>query len=202
MLHPLAQSQQPLGNTRFVNSSVATLSRLQERGSALVISLVVLTAITMGAMVAMQRSTLQTRMIGNMQHQQAIFNATYSNINHFYQNLERPQVATRILGDIITKELALDVNTPIGSIKSQPYSNDYQHLIAPPPMSKGVARVDNELRMLRMTTSGSLKEHAGSSTGTEVPYYFASNAQGMDGSNNTRSRQEMGFRYMAPAPQQ
>lgn len=191
---PTARTSAPFG--------VATLTELQQRGSALVISLVVLTAITMGAMVAMQRSTLQTRMIGNMQHQQAIFNATYSNINFFYQNLERPQVATRILGDIINQELALPEGTVIGSVAILPYDRAYESLIRPPAMGAGVARVDNELRMLRMTTSGSLKEHAGSSTGTEVPYYFASNARGMDGSNNTRSRQEMGFRYMAPAPQQ
>lgn len=191
---PTARTSAPFG--------VATLTGLQQRGSALVISLVVLTAITMGAMVAMQRSTLQTRMIGNMQHQQAIFNATYSNINHFYMNLERPQVATRILGDIINHELALPEGTAIGSVMLRPYDRAYQDLITPPPMSRGVARVDNELRMLRMTTSGSLKEHAGSSTGTEVPYYFASNARGSDGSNNTRSIQEMGFRYMAPAAQQ
>lgn len=61
---------------------------LKNRGSALIISLIILNVITLGAMVAIQRSTVQIRMISNLQHQQEIHNATLGTLNYLYDQLE------------------------------------------------------------------------------------------------------------------
>src|SRR5690554_6638031 len=75
-----------------------------QRGSALIISLVILTAITIGAVVAMQRSTLQVRMVGNMQHQQNVFNATLSDLSSLINHLRNIGTATSLLNEAVKAE--------------------------------------------------------------------------------------------------
>ena len=55
-----------------------------QRGSALIISLVMLTAITVVSMVAMQRSSTQIRMINNLQHQHEVANAARGTLSYVY----------------------------------------------------------------------------------------------------------------------
>lgn len=179
------------------NRSAAT----QQRGSSLVFSLVILTAITLGAIVAMQRSTLQLRMIGNMQHQQAIFNDTMSDLNTLFDGLRNANTANQILGDmIIAENISIANGNPAGTAQLNPYSFN---LLDQPLRNTGTSSTTNRLRMLAPPeeSSQSLKVHKNSSAGTLVPYYFASNVLGVDVNNQTRSRQEAGFFYMAPAPQ-
>ena len=59
----------------------------QQRGSALIVSLVILTVITLGAMVAMQRSSVQIRMVSNLQHQQEISNAALGTLNYLFTQM-------------------------------------------------------------------------------------------------------------------
>jgi len=173
----------------------------QQRGSSLVFSLVILTAITIGAVVAMQRSTLQLRMIGNMQHQQTIFNDTMGNLNTLLDGLRNGNTANAILGDMINAENTSIANgNPAGTAQLDPYSFN---LLPQPPQNTGTQATTNNIRVLQLPGNApqSLKQHAGSSAGTLVPYYFASNVLGIDVNNQSRSRQEAGFFYMAPAPQ-
>ncbi|MCD8523284.1 MAG: hypothetical protein LRY66_13250 [Saccharospirillaceae bacterium] len=179
------------------NRSAAT----QQRGSSLVFSLVILTAITLGAVVAMQRSTLQLRMIGNMQHQQTIFNDTMGNLNTLLNGLRNGNIANQILGDMInTENTSIANGNPPGTAQLNPY---LYNLLPQPPQNAGTAATTNNIRMLYLPGNApqSLKLHESSSAGTLVPYYFASNALGVDVNNQSRSRQEAGFFYMAPAPQ-
>lgn len=173
---------------------------LRQKGSSLVFSLVVLTAITLGAMVAMQRSTLQLRMIGNQQQQQQVFQAAFSNIERVYANLLSTATANTVLSYLLTKDKEYQ--------NSGHAEGDYQMTVydvfkwAEPNYSKGVS-VTNNVRVLQSNDSTSaydLKRSPGSSTGTEVPYYFATNAAGASGNGNITSNQELAFYYLAPAP--
>lgn len=171
----------------------------QQRGSSLIFSLVVLSAITLGAMVAMQRSTVQLRMIGNMQHQQALFNAAYSDINTMLEGLRSYSTASTILNSIILDEKAsLAAGNPIGTVRKDPYRYS---VLNQPPLGKTVGSTTNVLRMLQLPTEtpNSLKVTEGSSAGTMAPYHFASNVIAVDVNNNARSAQEAGFYYLAPA---
>lgn len=56
----------------------------QQTGSALAISLVLLTAITLISITALQRSGLQTRIVANSQHSEAGFHAAYSELEEIF----------------------------------------------------------------------------------------------------------------------
>ena len=76
------------------------------KGAALVISLVMLTAVTFLAVVSLQRSTLQVRMVGNTQMKEQVFHTAMSElesnfqaINEGSQNILNP--AASVAGDIL-----------------------------------------------------------------------------------------------------
>src|SRR5690554_7982370 len=60
---------------------------VKQQGSALLVSLVILTVITMGAMVALERSGIQIRMVRNLQHQHELENAAMSTLNSIYTQM-------------------------------------------------------------------------------------------------------------------
>ncbi len=59
-----------------------------QSGSALIITLVLLTAITLAATVGMQQTTLQTRMVTNYNVQQQVRSASLSHLDRTYGNLQ------------------------------------------------------------------------------------------------------------------
>lgn len=166
-----------------------------QRGSSLLFSLVILTAITLGAVVAMQRSTLQVRMVGNMQHQQNIFNAAYSNLGSLIDQLRNMNTAN----DLLFEAVQAENNTPGSTI--DPFALGRLYM---PIQPQNVKRPTNALRVISLPSGApnSLKSTEGSSGGTLVPYYFANTVNAQDTNNNAQSAQEMGFFYLAPAPNQ
>lgn len=168
-----------------------------QRGSALLISLVILTVITLGAVVAMQRTTLQTRMVGNMQHQQKVFNAAYSDLSALLNELRTSPNLTRVLDDAITA-YHLDNNATI-----DPFIADYG--LDKPDSPDNVEAVENRLRSFEPPSEGSstaLKDIEGSSGATLVPYYFTSTATVEDSAGSVSSTQQVGMYYLAPAQNQ
>ena len=164
-----------------------------QRGSALIISLVILTAITIGAVVAMQRSTLQVRMVGNMQHQQNVFNAAYSDLSSLINHLRNIGTATSLLNEAVKAE-----NIAAGST-IEPFATGS---LTRPKLPKNIKTPDNKLRVLSLpsSTPNSLKATEGSSKGTLAPYYFANKVDVKDTNDNAQSVQEVGFYFLAPAP--
>lgn len=171
------------------------LSVSSQRGSALLISLVILTAITLGAVVAMQRSTLQVRMVGNMQHQQNVFNAAQSDLSSLIEQLRSMSKANDLLFKAIQAE-----NSTSGS-EINPFT---QGGLTKPRTHKNMKDTKNKLRVISLPSaaSNSLKATEGSSGGTLVPYYFANKVDAVDKNDNAQSFQEVGFYYLAPAPNQ
>lgn len=166
-----------------------------QQGSALIISLVILTAITIGAVVAMQRSTLQVRMVGNMQHQQNVFNAAQSDLSALIDQLRDPANASLTLNKSIQAE-----NQSAGST-IKPFTAGGLTKPNPP---KNIKSPKNALRVTALPSDAvhSLKAKEGSSGNTLVPYYFANIATAKDKNDNLSSTQELGFYYLAPAPNQ
>src|SRR5690554_826353 len=166
-----------------------------QRGSALIISLVILTAITIGAVVAMQRSTLQVRMVGNMQHQQNVFNAAYSDLSSLINHLRNIGTATSLLNEAVKAE-----NIAAGST-IEPFATGNLTLKRP-KLPNNIKTPENKLRVLSLpsSTPNSLKATEGSSKGTLAPYYFANRVDVKDTNDNAQSVQEAGFYFLAPAP--
>ncbi|CCK74765.1 MAG: hypothetical protein KBT75_00755 [Oleispira antarctica] len=57
---------------------------LKEKGSALIISLVLLTAITLISITSLQRTNLQTRIVANIQHTESGFNIVSSELEEIF----------------------------------------------------------------------------------------------------------------------
>jgi len=60
----------------------------RQSGSVLAISLVLLTAITLIALMGLQRSGLQSRIVANIQHKERIFNASYSELECVFESFQ------------------------------------------------------------------------------------------------------------------
>lgn len=58
----------------------------RQSGSVLAISLVLLTAITLIALMGLQRSGLQTKIVANIQHKERTYHAAYSELECIYES--------------------------------------------------------------------------------------------------------------------
>lgn len=168
----------------------------KQQGSALIISLVILTAITLGAIVAMQRSTLQVRMVGSLQHQQKVFNAASSNLAGLLDELRTADQATTVLND------ALQAQYNAANATIDPFKTEYG--LVKPSLPTNIREVENKLLAYEPPSehARSLKALEGSSAGVAVPLYFSSTATAIDSNNSLTSEQQMGFYYLAPSTAQ
>jgi Tfp pilus assembly protein PilX len=175
-----------------------------QQGSALIISLAILTILTLGASVAMQRSSLQVRMTNNLQFKQQMFNAAYSDIQTMMANLEADlKTASTTLGALISDDKqtvsaggtsgtdSMDIFAETGWT-----SPDYSYLQA-------VHTITNTVRVGQQTQGKkySIKESAGNSVGTQKPYYFVSQVVASNSGGNITSNQEQGFVFMGASPE-
>lgn len=78
----------------------------QATGSVLAISLVLLTAITLIAIMGMQRAGLQTKIAANIQHREVAFNTALGDIDKVYQDIQD--------GD--TQTLSNAMNSPLNEV--------------------------------------------------------------------------------------
>lgn len=62
--------------------------KTHQSGSVLAISLVLLTAITLIALMGLQRSGLQTKIVANSQHRETVYNAALSDIDETYSQIQ------------------------------------------------------------------------------------------------------------------
>lgn len=177
-------------------------SKYRQSGSALILSLAILTALTLAASVTMQRSTLQVRMVTNMQFKQQALNAGYSHIETMLNNLAADPNSTQGLSQLIEADQT-NINNGLGSGTATVdiFSNNGWN----PPALNGlhaITRIDNQVRVLQVPTGKkySLKQSSGNSSGTQSPYYFASRVVASNATGNISSTQEQGFVVMGAAP--
>lgn len=131
-----------------------TLYSRKQSGSALIISLVILTAITIGAVVVMERSSGQIRMISNMQTQQQTFKTTHSPLLSIRRNIrDQSQLANAIDPLVIrfkAAKLAGATTSDLEKITMDPTSsNNGTKLLTPPSLNKGISVDSNTLHIVK-----------------------------------------------------
>ena len=170
-------------------------SQRSERGSALIFSLVILTVITITAMVAIQRSTLELRMVNSMQHSQQVFNATYDYMYQGMMYMQGNMTDTRVLlSNLITDDTSTAVSISLENVAGWT-----------PPIAPGtVGQIGGQLRLTEDTAeivnNGSyLKGNSGNSQGGSTTYSFVYSAAGSDTAGRISSNQEMVFSLEGPS---
>jgi Tfp pilus assembly protein PilX len=177
----------------MVNQSLKT-----QNGSVLLFSLIVLTVITLTAVVGMQRSTLQLRMLNSMQHHQEVYNATNEQVERgvsfLRSNVSR---ARRIMGPLI--------QTPGASSSGTLLVNEAAW--EPIVLHSSVFQITESLDLSNQSASAIATTpfflrgsgNRGSSNGGVQTYDFTYVATGTDRSGRISSSQEIGLQIMGPS---
>jgi len=177
------------------------------KGSALAISLVILTAITLISISALQRSGIQGRMVGNIQHQEQGFHAANGELEEIYQFYATQTSATIALAnpmnnfDMINGEPVYLEVTP-GHTSTYNNYTGYGGSAGESPTSSQKPRLDVTSNIQHTGERNSLVE--GFTVGTFVEYGFTIDAQAAEpsfgaGVGRTLSSQLVGIKFIAPA---
>lgn len=176
------------------------------KGSALAIGLTILTAITLISISALQRSGIQGRMVGNIQHQEQGFHAANGELEEIYQFYATQASATQALSNPLNSFSIINgeqVFTPVDpghpstySNFGSPESNEQSTGYAQPP------RLEVSSDIQHTGLRNSLVE--GFSVGTFVEYGFEVSSQSAEPSfgitpGRTLSSQLVGIKFIAPA---
>lgn len=164
------------------------------KGSVLAIGLIILTAITLISISSLQRSGIQEKMVGNIQHQEMGFHVAHGELEQIYQYYATQASATEALTKPIEK---INTQLPAGHVSS--YASQY----AP------TANVKKNTP--RMTVSSNIEYKGdnsflidGFSYGSFTEFSFIVTSQsrepGFGGAQGkTLSNQEMGIKFIGPA---
>jgi hypothetical protein len=121
--------------------------KTQQSGSVLAISLVLLTAITLIAVMSMQRAGLQTKIVGHVQHNDAAFQKAQSELEKAYRDI-------LILGD--TQVLSDAMRSPTKEVTASSSTNTnpfYRITVTTRHLDRGLAPGNPATSSLRDTNS-------------------------------------------------
>lgn len=135
----------------------------KQSGSVLIVSLVILTAITIGAVVVMERSSGQLRMISNMQTQQQTFKTTHSPLLSIRRNIRDRSLVVNALNPLsIQYRAAVQAGASkdeLEKITMDPTSGaDGTQLLTPPSLNKGITVDSNTLHLVNLPGSSGQPE--------------------------------------------
>lgn len=182
------------------------------KGSALAVCLTILTAVTLVSVTAMQRSGLQGRMVGNIQHNEIAFNVSNSELEEIYDFYGSQASATEALSKPLNEFDIKEVKDTSGNVIGQEqsfkpvepgHSSSYSNYS---PSNHGStsrntpARLKIESNIQHTGVRSSLVE--GFSVGTFVEYGFIATAISSEpdiASGQQLSSQTIGIKYIAPA---
>lgn len=172
----------------------------KQRGVALVVSLVLLTAVTMTALVSLQGSMLQVRMVTNSQFATSAFVAASTELEANYDEIRDNEQGLQMLSDAVSSislsagELVLnsDGNPEFDSVAATAVVHDYTAM-----------GVDNQnvTSEIVYKGTGALADNsfaADSTVGTFKVYPFEINASAAVYAT-IASQQSMGIEYTAPS---
>ncbi|UTW47778.1 hypothetical protein [Bacterioplanoides sp. SCSIO 12839] len=171
------------------------LSAQHSNGSALIISLVILTIITITSIVAMERSTIQLKMVGSMQRSQAVFNSTYDFLarGHALMNDDDNISAARNM-------LTTIINNTNPDLTFDPYATNSWSV---PNKPNQLGNISGQITIPAHDNYDpndpnpfNIKQNEGGNS--ETKYYFTFTAQGADKSGNITSSQEFGLYASGP----
>jgi len=176
------------------------------KGSTLAISLVILTSVTLISITSIQRSGIQGRMVGNIQHQEQGFHAANGELEEIYQYYATQASATQALSaplnsfDIVAGDLVFN---PVEAGHESTYNSyDTGNSGEQSTSSAHLPRLEVTSNIEHTGVRDSLVD--GFSTGTFVEYGFTVNSQAAEPSvgiatGRTLSSQLIGIKYIAPA---
>jgi len=169
----------------------------KQKGSALAVSLVLLTAITLISLSSMQRSGLQTKIVSNLQHHEILFQTTLNEQEYWWGQLQRDDSKGEIISnaqsayalDLATntktyRPMTLSDNSGFNSGGSNSVVPNSQMLIIPPVLG-GLALSEGTEINLGIAT----KLQISSSTNGGRPNLLANQLTGVtvDTLNNTKN---------------
>lgn len=171
------------------------ISTKSSSGSALIISLVILTGVTLAAILSMERSGLQSRMVGNMQIKQDVWQGAYTMLSSgFDQFINNPNTGTRII-DVLNSREADANGIPTKDINDQFKQLPVNYFADPntAPKTPEHAEADADVKFDRKRSTPT-----GYSIGKFATFHFSARAEVNDSSSFIASAQEMGFHYVGP----
>jgi Tfp pilus assembly protein PilX len=162
----------------------------QQSGSALLISLVLLTAITLISITGLQRSGLQTRIVANNQHNEMAFHAANGELEAVFQTYQDDSDAEQ-LNTAIDSYTTVDSETVYDVIDSG-ITSHYEENAA---LYSSHIQVSSDLQH-----TGSSNFVSGYSIGEFVNYTFVITADATTPSGEQiLSSQELGLEFIGPA---
>ena len=169
------------------------------KGSTLAISLVILTSVTLISITSLQRSGIQGRMVGNIQHQEQGFHTANGELEEIYQFYATQASATQALS-VPLNNFEIINGEQIFSLADAGHESSYKatHTSA----SNKTPRLTIASGIVHTGVKNSLVEDF--SIGTFVEYGFTVTSQAAEPSvgltpGKTLSSQLIGIKYIAPA---
>lgn len=168
--------------------------------------LVILTAITLGAMVAMQRSTVQLKMVSNLQHKQELSSAAMSTSSYLFtamenntalQNLLLIEAETRYRNSLTPDPLSGESSEP----SFPPFETFPERLVKPQFEARSISAAGPAATMQYLPSPPGnnfyLKGKGGCGSGCST-LHAAINVSVTSKNNLITSQQEIGVRRLTP----
>jgi type II secretory pathway pseudopilin PulG len=180
--------------------AINTMPRSSQKGSAMIISLAILALMTVAAAFNMQRTTLQVRMVNNLQDKNETTAVAYSALQTMMGNMNSDDFDSSPLSSEVNKHRA-----KIFADKSDEkdkfdifeiYKWDYPEL----PNVSASAEVENKVFIDKIPDKvpHSLKYAKGNSQGSKSNYYLSSTFVSRSSSGKITTYMEQGFLIEAP----
>jgi hypothetical protein len=152
---------------------------MKQQGSALIVSLVMLTSVTFLAILSLQGSTTQLRVVGNLQIKEDVFHSTTREQNHQYSKVVNDLNKLDEMFEAVQQTDAVTLSQ-IVSFSDKTVSSEVEYIGTIPPG-------------LNFTTEGE------STAGSVTPYPFRLVTNGVDQSQKVNSNMIQGYTYNLPS---
>ena len=155
-------------------------------GSVLAISLVLLTAITLIAIMGMQRAGLQTKIVANIQHKETAFHTALTDIDKVYQDIQE--------GDTQAPSDAMNSPTNITTVDSDISRDAKIHKNI--QVTTIIRHIDPELELGKATTSSLRDQNSRGKNGAGLEKFIIESTTKL--SNGITSSQAAGIEILSP----
>jgi len=168
------------------------MKKHSQHGSALIVSLIMLTSVTFLAVLSLQSSTTQLKIVGNLQIKEDVFHTSKRELGSQYDAYENEMAKIQELSRAMEKAVATDQN---GIITASPLE-----LI---PILDRTADNYDQITQLSYTQSIPVNLNYSfakdSSVGSMSSMPFEILSISTDSTERFKSRQRLGFRYNVPS---
>lgn len=161
------------------------ITHSSQQGSAMIVSLAILAMLTVAAAVSMQRTTLQVKMVGNMQQKHAVSSMLNSNSSYLIETANETDdttVRTPISQFIDQEQINQKNGNPVGTLSVSLFDALNWEYLSFKNMKADVDITDTTI-VEKISIGDSLKDRSGSREGSR--YYMRSTYVGTDENGNT-----------------